>query len=164
MFGMFFLLEWPLSQWICKDNNHSYFKNPHIPQCLEHSRSTINFSFFQFLTSKNTQIHPAHNLKKYISVWNILLYHTVYMQYDRLIYTLLRGVVLYLVAQSCPTLGDPTDCSPPGSAIHGILQTRILEWIAMSSSRGSSRSRHQTQVYCFAGGFLTIWATRYALV
>ena len=40
--------------------------------------------------------------------------------------------------QSCPTLYDPVDCSPPGSSVHGILQARILEWVAMPSSRGSS--------------------------
>ena len=39
------------------------------------------------------------------------------------------------VAQSCPTLCDPVDCSPPGSSVHGILQARILEWFAMSFSR-----------------------------
>ena len=43
-----------------------------------------------------------------------------------------------LVAQSCPTLCDPTDCSPPGSSVHGILQARILEWVAIPFSRGSS--------------------------
>ena len=46
--------------------------------------------------------------------------------------------------QSCPTLWDPMDCSPPGSSVHGILLARILEWVAMSSSRGSSRPRDQT--------------------
>ena len=45
------------------------------------------------------------------------------------------------IAQSCPTLSDPTDCSLPDSSVHGILQARILEWLAVSSSRGSSRSR-----------------------
>ena len=45
------------------------------------------------------------------------------------------------VAQSCPTLWDPVDCSPPGSSAHGILQARILEWVAISFSRGSSRPR-----------------------
>ena len=43
------------------------------------------------------------------------------------------------VAQSCPTLCDPVDCSPPGSSIHGILQAQILEWGAIAFSRGSSR-------------------------
>ena len=42
------------------------------------------------------------------------------------------------VVQLCPTLCDPIDCSRPGSSIHGILQARILEWAAISSSRGSS--------------------------
>ena len=50
------------------------------------------------------------------------------------------------VAQSCLTLCDPVDCSPPGSSVHGILQARILEWVAISSSRGFSRPRDRTQV------------------
>ena len=49
--------------------------------------------------------------------------------------------VLCLVAQSCPTHCDPMDCSPPGSSVHGILQARILERIAMPSSRGTSPPR-----------------------
>ena len=48
--------------------------------------------------------------------------------------------------QSCPTLCDSADWSPPGSTIHGILQARILEWVARSSSRGSFCLRDQTQV------------------
>ena len=48
--------------------------------------------------------------------------------------------------QSYPTLCDPVDSSPPGSSVHGILQERILEWVAMPSSRGSSRPRDQTCV------------------
>ena len=43
-----------------------------------------------------------------------------------------------LVTQLCLTLCDPMDCSPPGSSVHGILQARIVEWVAISSSRGSS--------------------------
>ena len=78
-------------------------------------------------------------------------------------------VVLCLVAQSCLTLCDPMDrgawqssCSPPGSSVHGILQARIVEWVAMPSSRGSSQPRDQTQVSHLVGGFFTIWATREA--
>ena len=63
---------------------------------------------------------------------------------------------LCMHAQSCPTLCDPMDCSPPGSSVHGILQARILEQVAMPSSRGSSQPRDQTQVSCTAGGFFTI--------
>ena len=51
-----------------------------------------------------------------------------------------------LVAQSCPTLCDPLDCSPPGSSVHGILQARTVEWGAISFSRGSSQHRDQTWV------------------
>ena len=55
------------------------------------------------------------------------------------------------VPQSCPTLCDPMDCSPPSSSVHGILQARILEWVAISFSRGSSRPRDRTQVSFIAG-------------
>ena len=53
--------------------------------------------------------------------------------------------MLCLVIQLCPTLCDPMDCSPPGSSVHGILQVRILEWIALPSSRGSSQPRGRTR-------------------
>ena len=61
-----------------------------------------------------------------------------------------------LVTQSCLTLCDPKDCGPPGSSVHGILQARILKWVAMSSSRGSSQLRDRTQVSRIAGWFFTI--------
>ena len=51
----------------------------------------------------------------------------------------------------CLTLCDPMDCSPPGSSIHGIFQARILEWVAISFSRGSSQPRDRTQVLRIAG-------------
>ena len=51
------------------------------------------------------------------------------------------------VAQSCLTVSDPMDCSPPGFSVHGIFQARILEWVAISSSRVSSQPRHQTHVF-----------------
>ena len=63
--------------------------------------------------------------------------------------------VCVLVAQSCPTLCSPMDCSPPGSSVHGILQVRILEWVAIPFSRGSSQPRDRTWVSCIAGGFFT---------
>ena len=64
------------------------------------------------------------------------------------------------VAHSCPTLCDPMDCSLPGSSVHGILQARILEWVAFPSSRWSSQPRDGIQVSHTAGGFFTVWATR----
>ena len=60
------------------------------------------------------------------------------------------------VAQACPTLCDPMD-----SAVHGILQARILEWVAVPSSRESSQPRDQTHVSYIAGGFFTNWAIRW---
>ena len=59
-----------------------------------------------------------------------------------------------LVAQLCLTLWDPMDCNLPGSSVHGILQARILEWVAIPFFRD------QTQVSCIAGRFFTVWATR----
>ena len=61
------------------------------------------------------------------------------------------------VVQSCPTLCDHMDYTA-----HGILQARILEWVAFSISRGSSQPRDQTQVYHSAGRFFTSWVTREA--
>ena len=87
-----------------------------------------------------------------VSVCEVCVHGHVYM---------LKGAVLCLVAQSCPTLCDPMDCSPPASSAMGIFHARILEWVAMPS-RGSSQPRDQTGVSCIAGGFFTIWATREA--
>ena len=73
-----------------------------------------------------------------------------------------KGLVCVLTVQSCPTLCDPMDCSLPGSSVHGILQARILEWVAIPFSKGSSWPRDQTQLSCIGGRLFTIWATREA--
>ena len=65
----------------------------------------------------------------------------------------------FVVAKSYLTLCNPMDCSPPGSSVLGILQARILEWVAMPSSRGSSWLRDGTQVSCTRGQILYHWAT-----
>ena len=59
-------------------------------------------------------------------------------------------------------LCDPMDCSLPGSSVQGIYQARVLEWVAISFSRGSSQSRDQTRVSCTAGRRFTIWVTKEA--
>ena len=64
------------------------------------------------------------------------------------------------VAQSCLTLCDPMDCSLAGSAIHGIFQAGVLEWVAISFSRRSSRPRDWTWVSRIVGICFTVWATR----
>ena len=64
--------------------------------------------------------------------------------------------------QSCPTLCDPMDCGPLGYSVHGILQARIPEWVAMPSSRGSSQLRDRNLSLispALAGGFFTVRAT-----
>ena len=66
------------------------------------------------------------------------------------------------VAQSCPTLCSPTDYSLPCFSVHGIFQARVLEWVAISFSRGSSRPRDRTRVFRIAGRRFTIWATKEA--
>ena len=62
-----------------------------------------------------------------------------------------KGLLSEEVAQSCPTLCDPMDCSLPGSSVHGIFQARILEWVAISFSSGSSQPRDRTQVSRMVG-------------
>ena len=79
-----------------------------------------------------------------------------------------QEAVCVLAAQSCWTIDmnlfrfsvtstfcSPLDCSPPGSSVHGILQARILEWVAMPFSRGSSQTRDRTWVSCIVGRFST---------
>ena len=64
--------------------------------------------------------------------------------------------VKVLVTQFCPTLCNPMDCSSPGSSVHGILQVRILEWVAIPFSWESSPPKDRTWVSCVAGIFFTI--------
>ena len=64
------------------------------------------------------------------------------------------------VAQSCPTLCNPMDCSLPGFSVHGILQARILEWVTISFSRGSSQPWDRTWVSRIGGRRFNLWATR----
>ena len=77
-------------------------------------------------------------------------------------FTWCRIVYACSVAQLCPALCDPKDSSPPGSSVHGIFQARILEWVAISSSRGSSPPRNQTHfsfISCICRQILYRWAT-----
>ena len=86
------------------------------------------------------------------SIWDIICLHcgrwtyistsTLAVQHTSTVYTCACSV-----AQSCPTLCIPMDdYSPPGSCVHGVIQARILEWVAISSCRGSSPPRHQTHI------------------
>ena len=73
-----------------------------------------------------------------------------------------KCVKVKIVSQSCLTLCNPMDCSSPRSSVHGILQARILEWVAIPFSRVCSWPRNWTWISCNAGRFFTIWATREA--
>ena len=91
----------------------------------------------------------------------------VVLPYKVHLVTVYLKIALYFVcvcadSQWCPTLCDPMDWSPPGSSVHGILQARILEWVAISSSRGSSRPRVWTGISCIGRQILSHWATREA--
>ena len=72
------------------------------------------------------------------------------------------GHLKVFVAQLGPTLSDPVDCCQPGSSVPGLLQARILEWVAIPFSRGSFQPRDWTWVSCIGGRFFTIWTTREA--
>ena len=80
-------------------------------------------------------------LKKILSAWYRMAYY--------------RHYVPVLSFQSCPTLCDPMDCSPVGFSVHGILQAKMLEWVAAPSSQGSSWPRDWVHVSCIAGRFFT---------
>ena len=77
-----------------------------------------------------------------------------YILYIRF-YTHTRACESAQLLQSCPTLCDLRDSSLPSSSVHGILQARILKWVAMPSSRESSQPRDWTHISCFAGRFFT---------
>ena len=80
------------------------------------------------------------------------------IQWVLIIYFMNKKKVKVKVTQSCPTLCDPMDCT-----VHGILQARILEWVAHPFCSGSSQPRNQTGVSCTAGGFFTNWDVREVL-
>ena len=67
----------------------------------------------------------------------------------------MQDLISLLVSQSYLILCNPMDSSLPGSSVHGILQARILEWVAIPFCKGSSQSRDKTQVSHFAGRFFT---------
>ena len=98
----------------------------------------------QALASEKTKpsIHSLHYLTKMIQGWSDIVLSTI-------------PGCMKLVAQSYLNLCHPMDYSPPGFFVHRVLQARLLEWVAMPSSRVSSWCRDQTWVSCIAGRFFT---------
>ena len=111
-------------------------------------------------------IHGVAKSQTQLSDWTELNWWREKMEgrRNKLILSLFLIMVVYvLVTQSCLTLCNSMDCSLLGSSVHGIFQARILGWLAISFSRGSSQPRERTQVSYIAGGCFTIWATREVL-
>ena len=107
------------------------------------------------------QLHiPFIYKNKYLGKNLIKKVKDLYWKTPRHWWKKLKMKMKLLVTQSCPTLGDPMDHNPPAYSVHGILQARILEWVAIPFSRGSSHLRDETQVSCIARGFFTAWTTR----
>ena len=103
---------------------------------------------FQFSFAENLNLVPW---KKKINLIYSELPHGM-----NFLGSLCNGAACYsLVAKLCLTLLQPHDCNLPGSSVHGIPQARILEWVAISFSRGSFWLRNQTGIFCTAGRFFT---------
>ena len=113
------------------------------------------FFLSKMVTSKLSRGFTRYVVCNFLSGYNYIQLKT--FKYPFWLYNILY--VCLLVTQSCPTLCDPMDCCPPGSSVHGILQARILEWVAMPFSRGSSQPRDWIHVSCITGEFLTFWVT-----
>ena len=90
-----------------------------------------------------------------------MILHTIIPSiYQRQCNSLFSIMHACIVAQWCPSLCNPMDCSSSGSSVYGILHTIILEWVSILFFRGSSPPRDHTQISCIAGRFFTIWVTR----
>ena len=95
--------------------------------------------------------------------FQVIRFSSVVAGSKHLFWLLGRGMCVcgMLVAQPCLTLCGPMACTQTRSSVHGLLQARILEWVAIPFSRGSSQPRDQTHISCVAGRCPTIWATTY---
>ena len=145
---------------------HGHPNSEWVSQLLKLKTTTL-FKIKTALPSKCLSQHIHLFPFKYF--WN--LFPLFYLDYQNPIQSLISSHLNYWESvggegggregrggrtESCPTLCNPTDCSPSGSSVPGILQARILEWVAIPSSRGSSGPRDWTQVSHVAGKFFTV--------
>ena len=86
------------------------------------------------------EIHDCQNKKGIILRQNVKSF-IVFLFYEELLFFVYFLFLMCVPAQSCPALCNTVDCEPLGSSVHGVLQSRILEWIAIASSRRSSQPR-----------------------
>ena len=119
-----------------------------LPFCLSSAPKSRTSSLS--IISLNTP--PPHSAS-YSSLWSRLLMQRSAQE------TITVQVKWNEVAKSCPTLCNPIGCSLPGSSVHGIFQAIVLEWIAISFSRGSSQPRDRTRVSLIVDRRFTVWAS-----
>ena len=129
-------------------------------------------------TDRSTQTHQNINndfltltrllkllYKIFLLFWTFISVHFVWqMCVFSIIFEVILKAEVKLDTQSCPTLWDSVDCSSSGSSVHGILQAKILEWVAISFSWGFSWSRDLTHVSSITGRFFINWATRESIL
>ena len=119
-----------------------------------------------FISSQTVSYINVNFIKNYVSMVKKIFEWNRKVQW----YLLIKWIVFVLLwwwkvkSLSCLTLCDPMDCSLPGSSVHGIFQAGVLQWVAISFSRGSSQLRDPTLVSHIAGRRFNLWAAREALV
>ena len=121
------------------------------PLCL--TTKPTNISILQRTESLDRSLHQC-------LAW---AWTQTYLPLITMLSSTLSCVLLAKFLQSCPTLCDPVDCNPPSFSLHVILQAGMLQWVAISFSRGSSWCRGWIWVFCITGRVFTFWATREAL-
>ena len=128
---------------------------------LQIQKCNLNIGFFFYIGLDRNTIYVVVLVK-----WLLRCQYGIW-QDSCLLSTSVCVCVCVLVAQSCQTLCNSMDCSSPGSSVHGTFQARMLEQVAISSSRGPSQPRDGTLVSCIsciAGRFFTCWAIKEALI
>ena len=138
------LLRAPVLPWEggrCRDTQQPFTTAQRLQSCY--------FKMFIFLTEETVPVYlEIHTKTSFFFCIQLLIIEMHHVIVDRSMITnvCVCVCVCVLVTQLCPTLCDPMDSSLPDSSIHGILQARILEWVAIPFSRGSSRPRDIFQV------------------
>ena len=136
-----------------------YFSQSGLFFSVIHLRRSYFGSFFYFEENIFTPIARRVNSHPFLmQFWEIQPLFFTLKSLNSIVFMFLRSLIKERgseVVQSCPTLCDPMDCSLPGFSMHGIFQARILEWFAISFSRGSSWPRNRTRVSCTAGRLFT---------
>ena len=131
------------------------FLKTHSGCCVENLKNSNNSRENTYDPTEN----PAEDLGGYLSKEDMQVITScsasLVISEMQIKTTMSYHLLAVLVTQSCSTLCDPMDCSPPGFSVHGIFQARILECIAIPFSRGSSGPRDRTRVSCIASRFLT---------